>query len=372
MDPRSSSTLYAGAQNIYRTTNGGTGWTRFSSPAFGGYVTAFAPAPSSTSVFYAGTKNGEVHVTTDGGTTWPDRSAAPFPNRWVTDIAVDDTDARIAYATVSGFLEQESTGHILKTTDAGLNWMDVSGNLPDVPINAVVRDTRTVPATMYVGTDVGVFWSTDDGTTWQNTSSGLPKTVVMDLVLDTAADRIIAATHGRGAWSAPAIKPPSAGGQLLGNAGFENGATIAPWIATNGVITNSANRPPHTGSWYAWMNGYGVAATDTMYQQVSIPAGTTSATLSFWLRINTAETATTANDTLKLQIRNTSGTVLGTLATYSNRTITGTAGSPAYVGKAFDLTPYVGQTIRVYFLGKENASAQTSFVLDDFALTTVP
>ena len=136
------------------------------------------------------------------------------------------------------------------------------------------------------------------------------------------------------------------------------------WTASSGVIDNSTGEPAHSGSWKAWMDGYGSAHTDTLMQQVAIPSGKTSATLTFWLHIDTAETTTTtAYDTLKVQIRNSSGTVLATLATYSNLNA-----NSGYAQKSFSLNPYIGQTIQVYLVGTEDASLQTSFVVDDFAL----
>src|SRR5205085_3427113 len=108
--------------------------------------------------------------------------------------------------------------------------------------------------------------------------------------------------------------------QLLGNPGFENGSTnTAPWTTSSGVVDSSTSQPAHSGTWKAWMDGYGAAHTDSIVQTVAIPSTVTTATLAFWLHIDTAETTTTtAYDTLKVQIRNSSGTVLATLATYSN------------------------------------------------------
>ena len=153
--------------------------------------------------------------------------------------------------------------------------------------------------------------------------------------------------------------------QLFGNSGFENGSSNpAPWTVTPAVIDNSTFEAPHTGSWKAWLNGYGSAHTDSVWQQVSIPSTTTLATLSFWLHIDTAETSTTkTNDTLKVQVRNSAGAVLATLATYSNLNA-----APGYAQVSFDLTSYKGQTVQIYFVGVENASLKTSFVLDDLTL----
>lgn len=160
----------------------------------------------------------------------------------------------------------------------------------------------------------------------------------------------------------PPPPPPPSGTQLLLNPGFESGNVS--WVATAGVITNSTSRTPRTGSWYAWLDGYGTTHTDTLYQQVTIPANATAASLSFYLKIDTAETTTTtAYDKLTVQIRNSSGTVIATLATYSNLNK-----SAGYVLKTFDLLAYRGQTIRVYFSGTEDSSLQTSFNIDDTAL----
>jgi hypothetical protein len=153
--------------------------------------------------------------------------------------------------------------------------------------------------------------------------------------------------------------------QLLGNPGFENGSSSpAPWTASTGIIDSSTSEPAHTGSWKAWMDGYGSAHTDTLYQQVVVPSNTTSATLTFWKHIDTAETTTTtAYDTLTVQVRNSSGAVLATLATYSNLNA-----ATGYQQVSFDVTSYKGQTIQVYLVGTEDSQKQTSFVVDDFAL----
>src|SRR5262249_21929832 len=88
--------------------------------------------------------------------------------------------------------------------------------------------------------------------------------------------------------------------QLIGNPGFENGSSNpSPWTATPAVIDNSSIEPAHTGAWKAWLNGYGSTHTDTLRQTVTIPSSATTATISFWLHIDTDETTTTtAFDTL--------------------------------------------------------------------------
>ncbi|MEV5847031.1 hydrolase [Streptomyces sp. NPDC051985] len=143
--------------------------------------------------------------------------------------------------------------------------------------------------------------------------------------------------------------------QLLGNPGFESGNTT--WTATSGVITSSSSEAARTGSYKAWLDGYGSAHTDTLSQSVTIPSGC-SATLSFYLHIDTAETTTsTAYDKLTVTAGST------TLATYSNLNA-----ASGYVLKSFDVSSLAGTTATIKFSGVEGSTLQTSFVIDDTAL----
>jgi PKD repeat protein len=151
--------------------------------------------------------------------------------------------------------------------------------------------------------------------------------------------------------------------QLLGNPGFETGSA-SPWSSSTGVVNDSSSEPPHSGSWDAWLNGYGTTHTDTLSQSVTLPSGCANYNFSFWLHVDTAETTTTAKyDTLKVQVLNSAGTVLSTLATYSNLDhITG------YAQHSFSLAGYAGQNVTLKFTGSEDYEKQTSFVLDDTAV----
>ncbi len=151
--------------------------------------------------------------------------------------------------------------------------------------------------------------------------------------------------------------------QLIVNGGFESGASS--WTAASGVITSDATEAAHAGTWKAWLDGYGAAHTDTLYQQITIPSTATSAALGFWLRVDSSETTTTTvYDTLKVQVRSSTGAVLATLATYSNLN-KGTT----FLQKTFDLIAYKGQTVRIHFEGVEDSTVQTSFIIDDVSVT---
>ncbi|MHA6758946.1 hydrolase [Streptacidiphilus sp. PAMC 29251] len=156
--------------------------------------------------------------------------------------------------------------------------------------------------------------------------------------------------------------------QLLGNPGFETGSA-APWTETDSAggsaVNSSSTEPAHSGSYDAWLDGNGSATTDTLAQTVTVPSGCNNSTLSFWLHVNTAETGTKVYDTLKVQVLNSSGTVLSTLATYSNADAAG-----GYAQHSLSLAAYAGQTVTLKFTGAEDYTKQTSFVLDDTAVTT--
>jgi len=154
---------------------------------------------------------------------------------------------------------------------------------------------------------------------------------------------------------------PPTGDNLLLNPGFESGAVN--WTGTSGPITNNTGRPARTGSWKLWLQGNGRATTENVGQSVAIPASATSASLSFWIRIDTAETtSSTVYDTAKVQI--VDGGTTTTLATYSNLNK-----NTSYVQKTLNVTQYKGKTVTVKFVGQEDSSLQTSFVIDDTSLT---
>jgi PKD repeat protein len=163
--------------------------------------------------------------------------------------------------------------------------------------------------------------------------------------------------------TATPVAPGCPAAQLLGNPGFETG-TAAPWSASSGVIYKGSSEPPHSGSYDAWLDGYGSTHTDTLSQTITLPTGCTTYNFSFWLHIDTAETTTTAKyDTLTVQVLNSSGTVLSTLHTYSNLDH-----NTGYAQRSFSLSGYAGQTVTLKFTGKEDYELQTSFVIDDTAV----
>ncbi|MDQ1067732.1 putative Ig domain-containing protein [Streptomyces canus] len=186
--------------------------------------------------------------------------------------------------------------------------------------------------------------------------SGTASTAGTYQVTVTAKDSTGASGSASFTWTVGSSSSTCTSSQLLGNPGFESGSTT--WTSSSGVITNSSSEPAHTGSYYAWLDGYGSAHTDTLSQSVTVPSGC-KATFTFYLHIDTAETGSTAYDKLTVTAGST------TLATYSN-----VNAASGYAQKSFSLSSYAGSTVTLKFSGVEDSSLQTSFVLDDTAVTT--
>ncbi|MGW2724765.1 putative Ig domain-containing protein [Streptomyces sp. NPDC001492] len=186
--------------------------------------------------------------------------------------------------------------------------------------------------------------------------SGTASTAGTYQVTVTAKDSTGASGSTSFSWTVGSSGGTCSSTQLLGNPGFESGNTT--WTASSGVITNSSSESAHAGSYYAWLDGYGSSHTDTLSQSVTVPSGC-KATFTFYLHIDTAETGSTAYDKLTVSAGST------TLATYSN-----VNAASGYAQKSIDLSSYAGSTVTLKFSGVEDSSLQTSFVVDDTAVTT--
>jgi hypothetical protein len=196
--------------------------------------------------------------------------------------------------------------------------------------------------------------------------SGTPTTAGMSSAVVTARDTTGASGSAAFSWAIAAASGGCTPAQLLGNPGFESGS-IAPWTATPGVLASTGSGvPAHSGSWLAWLDGYGGRHTDTLAQTVTIPASCRAATLSFWLYVNSDDPANRAFDTFTVQVLAPGGTVLATLATFSNQD-EGTG----YVRHSYSLKPFIGQRVTIRYTGAETLGRgfDTNFFEDDNALS---
>ncbi len=207
MDPSNSLILYAGTYRMWRTVNGAGSWTSASSDltgdgsgsvgGTGAVISAIAVAKTSQSTIYVGTSGSststsKVQVTTNTGSSWTDLTKAPLPNLYVKSIAVDPANSDRALVAYSGY----GAGHVFRTSNRGTSWTNISGDLPDLPVNAVVIDPSNT-GHWIIGTDLGVFESVNNGTNWIQQNSGLANVSVAALAL-RGDEYLFAATHGRG------------------------------------------------------------------------------------------------------------------------------------------------------------------------------
>lgn len=225
-NPNATNFIYFGTHQVYQTRDAAVSWQRISNDVTNGSssISNMAVAPSDRNVMYVVTRSGRVAKGINLTAAAPNDCATLLncftdvtgnltpASRRINAVAVSPTDSNTVYVGHSGF--GSGTQHLSKSTAGGITWTNVTGNLPNTPVNDIVVDPD-IPGTLYVGTDIGVFRSTDDGGSWSTLANGLPKVAVYGLKLHRASRTLRAATHGRGFWdlSVPA-NVVGAGGSL--------------------------------------------------------------------------------------------------------------------------------------------------------------
>jgi uncharacterized protein (TIGR03437 family) len=280
-DPATGQTLYFGTTRVWQSRDSGGKWTAISGDITGALtattsIKSIAVAPSDSNTVYAGTDRGRLSVTTDAlkgsGATWTDRSAG-LPARAITSISVDPINPATAWVTFSGFASGTALpGYIYKTTNAGANWTNVSGNMPISPVNDLIVDPD-LPDTLIAGTDIGVILSADGGNTWATLGHGLPTVVVTTLALHRSARVLRAGTHGRSVWEiaiplnqrslAPAIDSISPARADTGSAALTLNIVGSGFVPGTVLRWNGQDRPTQF--------------TDASHISASIPASDLSA-----------------------------------------------------------------------------------------------
>jgi hypothetical protein len=206
-DPNNPAIMYYAGNRVNRSTNSAASFTVISPDlthgnggvggATFGTVTTLAVARSDGRVIYAGTDDGRAWITRNTGTSWTEITAG-LPTRWITHIEVDPANANTAYLSVSGYRNGDPSAHVFLTTNGGTSWVDISGGLPDAPVNDLALDPRN-PAVLYAASDVGVF-ARDATGTWAPVGTGLPLVPIADLsaVASGSTTVVTAATFGLG------------------------------------------------------------------------------------------------------------------------------------------------------------------------------
>jgi subtilase family serine protease len=323
-------------------------------------------------------------------------TAVGFANPMLYSVAGGSGYSSDFYDVKSGNNDYTGTNNGKFTAGAGYDEASGLGSpdgagLPAALCGGTSSGTHTITVTnpgsqtSTVGTAVSLSIKATDsasGQTLSYSATGLPAGLAISSTTGAITGKpttassystTVTVTDGSGAsgkaaftWTVQSASGGCTATQLLGNPGFETGSA-APWTSTSGVIQESSSEYElsHSGNYLAWLDGYGTPTTDTLAQTVSIPAACTTSTFSFWLHIDSSEDSSSAIDTLKVQVLNSSGTVLSTLATYSNLTT-----NNGYKQVSFNVSSYSGEKITVKFTGKETdtGGGTTDFCVDDTSL----
>jgi hypothetical protein len=221
ISPHNSATLYTGAQVLLRSTDRGDHWEEISPdlstnptdrimpnseggipggiPWFG--ISTIAESPVTAGLLWAGTSDGKVQMTRDGGARWTDltekvAAAGGRAEAYVSRVVASAHDEGIAYVAKSGYKLDDFHSYLYRTTDHGATWTSISANLPAEPVN-VVREDPDNPSLLFAGTDDGLYVTIDGGARWVRMTN-IPNLPVRDLVVQGATRDLVVGSYGRG------------------------------------------------------------------------------------------------------------------------------------------------------------------------------
>ncbi len=245
LDVMNSRVIYAGYQDVYKSTDQGNSWTTISSNIAGGTkLHSLTVAPSNNFYIYTATSS-KIYQTKDGGTNWTDITGNLPGSNNITYISVKHNDPNTVWVSFSGFNNDK---RVYETTDGGENWTNISDGLPQLPVNCVIQNRQnTTFVELYCATDVGVYVKVGD-TDWKPFFDGLPNVVVDELEIyydntEPANSRIRAATYGRGLWESDLLSTV-----ILPVADF-SADNVSPTTIDTVLFSDLSSNVPDTWLW---------------------------------------------------------------------------------------------------------------------------
>jgi photosystem II stability/assembly factor-like uncharacterized protein len=241
LSPQNPGTVYFGGNVLFRSTNHGQSWevispdlstndknkqkssggqivTDNTAAEFHSTLLTIAPSPKDPSVIWAGTDDGNVQVTRDGGRTWTNtvrNIPGLAPNAWISTIDASPHDAGTAFVAASHWQTGDYAPYAYLTTDFGQSWRRITGNLPARGWVHVVRQDPRNPNLLFLGTEFGIYASWDRGGRWHSLRNGMSAAPVRDLWVHPRENDLIIATHGRGIYIMDDITPLQQLGQAM-------------------------------------------------------------------------------------------------------------------------------------------------------------
>ena len=258
VSPNNSNTIYHAGNKIVRSRNQGETWEEISPDlstkdsskmACTGNIThcnivTIAESPAKEGVIWAGTDDGKVWITKDGGTNWEDVTAnlTGHQGYWISRVESSNADAGIAYVTSTGLRNDDFRPFVWKTTDYGKTWVSIVSNLPNDESLCVIREHHNNPNLLFVGTTKSVYVTFDGGANWNKLRNNMPNNPVEDLKIHPRENDLIVGTHGRSMWIADISYLQEINSEMLAKDFYlfqpEN---KVKWANTDGNMSSSSN-----------------------------------------------------------------------------------------------------------------------------------
>lgn len=239
-DPSNANVFYCGYQEVFKSTNKGGTWTQLGSTGGGGDVLHIVVAPSNTNIIYV-TKAASVYMSSNAGITWSNITGTlPVGSVQITGITVDNINPSNIYVSLSGF---SSGNKVFFSNNNGATWTNYSSGLPNIPANCIIYKNNS-PGSVYVGTDVGVYYRELSMSSWMPYMTGLPNVVVNELEIFYPTGKLRAATYGRGTWETDLYSNPSAPPFAFYTTAYNSACISLPF-----VFTDASSNAPTSWSW---------------------------------------------------------------------------------------------------------------------------
>jgi photosystem II stability/assembly factor-like uncharacterized protein len=244
--------VYMAANKVFRSFNKGETWETISGDLTKNKpqgdvpfstISSLAESPLKFGLLYAGTDDGNVWVSKNGGGTWEAVTGELPGNKWVSSVTPSPTDEATVYVTLNGYREDDFATYVFMSSDYGKTWKSVKGNLPESVANVLIQDPVHA-SLLYAGLDNGTFVSWDKGDSW-HAFTGMLNVAAYDMIVHPRDNELVVATHGRSMFVAD-VKPLQAlknGGSSKGVLAFaqteslryseEWGKKPFPWAAAN-------------------------------------------------------------------------------------------------------------------------------------------
>ena len=274
ISPHDPNVLFTAGNHLFRSTDEGTNWEAISpdltrndvtkmepsggpltiddtGAEFYGTIFAFAESPLKAGVFWAGSDDGLVHVSQDGGGTWTNVTPPELPE-WslISMIEPSPHDPGTAYLVATRYKWGDQNPFMYRTTDYGETWQDITEGIPEGAFTRVVREDPSRSGLLYAGTESGVYVSFNGGDSWQTLQSNLPIVPVHDLAVKE--NDLVAATHGRSFWILDDLTPLH---QLKDGLDNAQNHLFKPRPAYRYLTSTGAERPGGPGKNYTLASG---------------------------------------------------------------------------------------------------------------------